>query len=92
MGGLPERATGGGAEAGLGSLTEFEVELPEVTEESETSTAIDPLVVAFPVFPCTTVLSPTETIAPFVAITMSWPLAVTETPGTPVTPVLGPVS
>src|SRR3954447_10342257 len=50
---------GGGAGEGLLSPAELWVELPEVTEESETSTAMDPLAVALPVLPCTTVSSPT---------------------------------
>jgi hypothetical protein len=57
------------------------VESPDVMEESATSIAIDPLAVASPVFARSVVLSPTETIAPLVAITMSLPLATTENPG-----------
>src|SRR3954470_15000105 len=57
-------------------------ELPDVSVESLTSMPIAPLAPASPVFPLTTVLSPTETIAPLFAITMPLPFATTDKPST----------
>src|SRR4051812_50217031 len=50
--------------------------------EPVTSRAIVPLEVASPVLPRTTVLSPTEMIAPLFAMTMWSPFAITESPST----------
>src|SRR4051812_26650036 len=60
-----------------------ELDPPVSIVESFTSTLIAPLEPAFPVFPLTTVLSPTETIEPSLAITMWSPLAMTDDPPGP---------
>src|SRR3954462_8322773 len=65
----------GGAEAPGAATVVDCCESPEVSVEPWMSSPIVPLAVASPVFAFSVVLSPTETIAPFWAITMWLPLA-----------------